>query len=133
MWTETLFIPESSNEHTQSQINLTLEIENINQPTNETHSSQAPLNSVLIISSSYLPIHSTSNQNLPNPSPSAIAASPIPVSSNSEILYSCSPVIPLASSCIDNTPHLNQESNKTPCLNLPTSSLAMSTSLYSIS
>ncbi|MBW0583771.1 hypothetical protein O181_123486 [Austropuccinia psidii MF-1] len=30
-------------------------------------------------------------------------------------------------------PHLNQQSNDTPCLNLPTSSLATSTSLYSIS
>ncbi|MBW0476177.1 hypothetical protein O181_015892 [Austropuccinia psidii MF-1] len=75
----------------------------------------------------------TSNQNLPNPNPSAIAASPIPVSSNSEISSSCSSVIPLASSFIDNTPHLNQEFNDTPFLNLPTSSLATSTSLYSIS
>ncbi|MBW0494162.1 hypothetical protein O181_033877 [Austropuccinia psidii MF-1] len=70
---------------------------------------------------------------LPPESGIIIAASPIPVSSNSAILSSCSSVIPLASSCIDNMPHLNQQSNDTPCLNLPTSSLDTSTSLYSIS
>ncbi|MBW0472330.1 hypothetical protein O181_012045 [Austropuccinia psidii MF-1] len=70
---------------------------------------------------------SASNQNPPNLNPSSIAASPIPVSSNSEILSSCSSVIPLACSCIDNIPHLNQKPNDTPCLNLPTSP-----SLYSI-
>ncbi|MBW0565792.1 hypothetical protein O181_105507 [Austropuccinia psidii MF-1] len=126
---QTLFNPESSNENTQSQTNVTLEIENINHPTDETNSSQAPLNSDPIISSSYLPIHSASNQNLPNLNPSSIAASPIPISSNSAILSSCSSVIPLASSCINNIPHLNQQYNDTPCLNLPTSSLATSTSL----
>ncbi|MBW0474047.1 hypothetical protein O181_013762 [Austropuccinia psidii MF-1] len=119
MGTEPLFIHKSSNEHTQSQTNVTLEIENINQQKNETNSSQAPLNYVQIISSSYLPIHSTSNQNLPNPNPSSIEASLITVSSNSEMLSSCSSAIPMASSCIDDTPHLNQESNDTPCLNLP--------------
>ncbi|MBW0503805.1 hypothetical protein O181_043520, partial [Austropuccinia psidii MF-1] len=98
---QTLFNPESSNENTQSQTNVTLEIENINHTANETNSSQDPLNSDPIISSSYLPIRSVSNQNLPNLNPSLIAESLIPVSSNSSILSSCSSVIPLASSCID--------------------------------
>ncbi|MBW0496509.1 hypothetical protein O181_036224 [Austropuccinia psidii MF-1] len=70
---------------------------------------------------------------LPPESGIIIAASPIPVSPNSAILSSCSSVIPLASSSIDNMPHLNQQSNNTPCLNLPTSSFPTSTSLYSIS
>ncbi|MBW0491436.1 hypothetical protein O181_031151 [Austropuccinia psidii MF-1] len=74
-----------------------------------------------------------SNQNLPHLNPFSIAELPIPVSSNSEILSPCSSVIPLASSFIDNMPHLNQESNYTPFVNLPTSSLATSTSLYPIS
>ncbi|MBW0503213.1 hypothetical protein O181_042928 [Austropuccinia psidii MF-1] len=133
MGIQTLFIPESNTEHTQSQTNVTLEIENINHPTNNTNTSQDPLNSDPIISSSYLPIHSASNQNLPSLNPYSIEASPIPVSQNSKILSSCSSVIPLDSICIDNIPHLHQQSNETPFLSLPTSSLATSTSLYSIS
>ncbi|MBW0495637.1 hypothetical protein O181_035352 [Austropuccinia psidii MF-1] len=109
---EALFIPESSDENTQSQTNSTLEIENITQPNDGTNPSQAPLNLVPIISSSSLLINSTFNKNTPNPNTSAIAVSPIPSPSNSATVSS---------------------SNNTSCLNLPTSPSATSISLYSMS